>query len=486
MPRKKVQKAVTETPDRFKLSSIGYSGINVIAGVSNEEIKRDLNFPNSIATYKQMSYHSSINSALSLYEYIIGKATYRVNSVKDATEEEKQQAEFIKECLTDMQGNFDGVIQDALTSNIYGFSVLEKVYRRRYKSNGSQYDDGKIGWKKIALRNQETIAKFIYDPEADEVIGVKQSFTAHNGYGSYAETKKADVILPREKFLLFTTGRARNNPYGVSPLRDVWLAWRYLTAIEELEAAGVAKDLQGVPVLSIPPQYMSPDATDEQKALYSHFQNIVKNLQQNTQSGVILPSAVDPETRQPMFKLELLSSQGKKNYDTDKVKEYYQNLIVMGLFADILKMGTGNTGSYALGTLKNSLTGSAIETMLTKILSVINDDLIKQTYELNGWNTARRCTIDVENLQDIDLESYSKAIQRFASVGYLPKTHDVINNVLSAIDIDPLDEDVVLDEVLPNSTSRSGDGMKVGTTGNGTSTSVASTDNSSINLDNAG
>jgi hypothetical protein len=44
-------------------------------------------------------------------------------------------------------------------------------------------------------------------------------------------------------------------------------------------------------------------------------------------------------------------------------------------------------------------------------------------------------------------------------------------------------EDADLDELLGESVSRSGDGMK--TAGEGTSTSVSGDDNSSLNLDNA-
>ena len=65
----------------------------------------------------------------------------------------------------------------------------------------------------------------------------------------------------------------------------------------------------------------------------------MSNLQMNQQSAMILPNAFDPETRQPLFSLELLSVDGKKGFDTTKVKEYYKNLILTSLFADILIMG---------------------------------------------------------------------------------------------------------------------------------------------------
>ena len=51
----------------------------------------------------------------------------------------------------------------------------------------------------------------------------------------------------------------------------------------------------GTPCVSIPPIYMSPDATVEQKAVYEYYKNMVRNLERNEQSGIILPNAYDPD-----------------------------------------------------------------------------------------------------------------------------------------------------------------------------------------------
>jgi hypothetical protein len=378
-----LQKAANfmDTPERFRLGELGYQGLSIFNGVSNSEIKKELNWPYSIDTYKQMSYHSAINSALTMYENIIGKVDWKVLEVKDATEEEKQQAARIHEMMHDMEHSFPELIREVLTMNVYGFCVAEKVYRRRLRSNGSKYDDGLIGWKKLPIRAQETIEKFIFSDDGNEVIGIKQNLSAvYDQYNRYNSRPTKEVTLPMSKVLLFRAGRHRGDPFGKSMLRDAYLAWRYLTALEEIEAIGVTKDMNGIPVLTIPPQYMAADAPPEQKAIYESFKNIVRNLQVNSQSGVILPSAVDPETRQKLFSIELLSADGKKNFDTSKVKEYYKNLILISLGSDVLTLGQGASGSYALASEKSSLTWSYAEAMLTSIQQVINDDLIRQTY----------------------------------------------------------------------------------------------------------
>jgi hypothetical protein len=482
-----VTKASGETPERFKLAEAGYLGLNIFNGVSNAELKRELNFPNSINTYKQMSYHSTINSALALYDNLIGKVDWLFKPVANATEQEKKEADIINQMMNDLTDQtWSEFISEALSANMYGFSVHEKVYRRRLKANGSKFNDGLIAWKKLPIRNQETIEKFIFTEDGNEVRGVKQNLSAVSDvYNRYSSRTNNEVILPRSKVMLFRAGRHKGDPFGKSMLRDAYLAWRFLSVIEEIEANGVAKDLAGLPVLKLPPQYLSSDASPDQKAIRAYYENVMRNLQLNQQSALILPQAHDPDTRQPLFELELLSLNGGKAMDTSKIKEYYKNLIVTSLFADILVLGQSGGGSNALGQIKNSLSSTAAEAMLRKIRDVINEDLIKQTYELNGWNTSRMGTMDFDNLESEDLESFSKAVQRFASTSVLEIDRAVLNRVRESIGVDGLPQDEEPNQgQLPSMTSRSGDGFK--TAGDGTSTSPSGSDTSSNNLENAG
>lgn len=481
-----VTKAVSEVPDRFKLGEAGYLGLNIFNGVSADELKRELNFPNNIKIYKEMSYHSAVNSSLTLFENIVGKATWTFKPPFNATAEEKKQCEIVQSMMDDMDHTWAEFIRDILSMNVYGFSVHEKVYRRRLKSNGSMFNDGYIGWKKLPIRAQETIQKFIFSDDGNEITGVKQVLTGvSDPYNRYEKRAMNEIVMTRAKFMLFRAGRHRGDPYGKSPLRDAYLAWRFLTALEDLEAVGVAKDLNGLPVLMLPPQYLSEDATPEQKAIKDYYVNAMRNLQMNQQSALILPNAFDPDSKKPLFSLELLSVDGKKAFDISKIKEYYKNLIFTSLFSDVLIMGQSSTGSFALGAIKNSLSGAAAEGMIKIICEVLNQELIKQTYELNGWDVSRRGTLDFDNLQEADLETLSKYLQRTASVGLIEKDRDVLNFVRSSMGVDPLDADLEpqLDLITPD-TSRAGDGMT--SPGEGTSTNVSGQDTSSNNLDNVG
>lgn len=483
-----IEKALTQDqPERFKLGEIGYSGLNVFNGIPNTELKRELSWPNCINTYKQMSYHSAINSPLTLFRNLIGKATYKFLPPENPTEAEKKQTAIMNSMLSDMQEPFGDVVKSILSMQTYGFSVHEKVFYRRLKSNGSKYDDGLVGIKKIALRNQETIEKFIFSDDGNDVLGVKQNLTnVIDPYGRFSSRIENTVVIPRKKFMLFRNGNHQGNPFGVSSLRDVYLAWRYLTALEEIESLSCAKDLNSIPMLTLPAHYLSADASPTEKAIYEQFKNMMRNIQMNNQSAIILPSTVDPETRQKMFEFSLVSSDGKRNNSIPEIKSYYQNLIFIALFADVLQTGNSGGGSFALAEAKSTLTGAAVETLLDSIVEVFNHDLVRQIYELNEWDVTRACTLDYDNLQEDSLEEVGKFYQRLGATGFLPKNLSVINHALNVAGIDPLPEDTTQEELealLPDKTTKSGQGME--TPFEGTRTSMSGSNSSDLNSNNA-
>ena len=481
-----VEKALfpTDKPQRFAYGEIGYTGANLYNGVSQDELYRELIFPQSLKTFKKMQYHSAIASCLNLYDNIISKVVWRVKPPADATEQELQETKFIEECLHDMDIPVRQVIKDALTSNTYGFALLEKVFKQR-TANNSFYADGKIGIKKLALIHQETIKRFLTSEQGNEVIGVEQDLS---GWNTIYRKPSNNPKLPRSKYVHVVAGRSRNDPYGKSPLRDVFIAWKFLTVIEELEAQSVAKDMSNMPLMRVPAAYMSPDASPEQKLQYEMFKNIIRNVNVNQQSGIVLPSDVNPETKAKLFDFELTKStvQGK-SIETEPIKRYYLNQIYTSLSADVLILGQGSSGSYALGTIKNSLTAAAIESMLDGIVEAFNKDLIQHLYKLNNFNPARACTLDYDNLQEADIETLSKAWQRLGATGYIPKTLDVVNKALDMIGIDELPSTTTeeeLKQMLPDSTSKSGSGMKEGLP-SGTGSALGGGDTSSMNSENS-
>lgn len=479
----------SENPLRLRMGEISTVGLKVSNDRIYEEMKKELRWPSVITTYKQMGYDATIASAIELFEMMIARVDWTVEAPREATPDQIKKAKFIEQCKDDMEHTWMEFIQEITTFLTYGFSVHEKVYRRRLPESGSKYSDGLVAWKKLPVRSQDTIEKFLFSEDGRDVIGVQQDLSASYDLARFRNVLSTSnkIEIPRKKFLLFRTNPKRNNPEGNSPLKRVYFAWKYRVLIEEQEAIGISRDMVGMPVIKIPPRYMSEDATPEEKGIYEYYQRIIRNIHNNEQTGLVLPQAHDPESRQPLFDFELMGVQGGKQYDTDKIIKRWDNKILTLLFADFLKMGQDQVGSFALAGEKTSLMSMAVEARLQEICNTLNSDLVPQTFKLNGWSDTDYPKFQYGNLNEIDLEEFSKAIQRIFSVNAIEADRPVMNKIRTTVfKVDPKpDDSPVNKDELPKVESRAGDGMSKGS-GNGTSDSAAGTDTSSNNADNTG
>lgn len=480
-----------ESSVRLRMGEQGYLGLRISNDQIYEEAREELRWPRSVQTYYEMANDATIASALSLFEMMISRVKWSVYVPKDASPELQKRAKFVEQCMHDMDHSWFAFIKEVTSCFTYGFSVHEKVFRRRLRKNGSRYDDGLVGLKKLPIRSQTTISKFLFDPNGRELEYVVQDLNLVPDAQRYAsllqQYPNGELKLQRNKFLLFRTDVARDNPEGKSPLSKVYVSWRYMQEIKEQEAIGITRDLAGMPTLYLPPRYMSADASPEEAQVYEYYKRVIRNIQMNEQSGLILPQMFDPESRQPLFKFELMGTQGGKSYDTNKIITRYSNEILQALFADLLKLGQDSVGSYSLADSKSSIMAMAIESRLKEIQDVLNNDLMRQLFEVNGWSVDELPEFVYGDLDEVDIDKFSQAIQRIKAVGLITPTMGNVNHIAEVIGLPDRVEDGTsqeeLNELLGTPTSRSGDGMEKGMN-NGTSDNVATRDNSTANKEN--
>lgn len=469
---------------RLRLGELGGTGLRKAGGTILEESRRELRFPEANRTFRTMAQDATIHAALSLFEMMISRVEWTPDLGIEPDAAMRARGEFLQQCVHDMDHTWRSFIQESTSALTYGYSVHEKVYRRRYWNNGSKYNDGKIGLKKLPIRSQDTINKWLYSADGRELIGVQQSLSnvSDGGlrYGNLVSLTGSGLIdIPRKKFMLFRVDAKRDNPEGNSPLRGCYNAWKYRTLIEEQEAVGVTRDMNGMPTLYLPPRYMSEDASPAEAKIYEYYKSVIRNIQNNEQSGLILPQAFDPESKQPLFKFELTSTMGSKMYDTDAIIKRWDNKILMVLFADMLKMGQDQVGSYSLAGAKTNIMAMAIEARLQEIADVINNDLIPQLFALNGERPdVVLPKLQYGDLDEVDLDEFSKAIQRIGSVGGLERDRTVMNKIRKALKITerPIDDPVKEDEIMGGESQAGLAGV-----GNGASKKASGSDKSAGN-----
>ena len=476
-----------ETP-AITLGETGYPGLLVLDGSIMEECSKELRWPEAINTYKRMAKDGAIAPALELVEMMIARVPWTVKIPEGYEEQLKDKANFVRQCINDMDQDFQSFIKQVVSYNRYGFSVHEKVFRYRLREKGSKYNDGLIGIKKLPIRSQDSIERWYWKNNGRELAGCIQNVMlpgteSSNGWDfiSTSSNQTMEKKIPRKKFLLFRNNPLKDSPVGTSPLNGAWQAWKYKQAYQESEAIAVAQDSNGFKVLYIPPEYMVEDATPDKKAAFEEYKKILANMHQAKQSGIILPLLNDGAGNK-MFELKFESITGQKSYDTNAIINRYTSEILTALFADFLSLGSNGSGSFSLAESKISVVEMAIQSKLDEIKSQLNHDLIKQLFELNGWDTDVLPYLDYGSVGTESLDELGKFIQRVSATGNLPKVPEVINWIMKAADI-PYRVDLGLStedltKILSPDTSASGSGMTEGLN-NGTGSSDGSSGDSS-------
>lgn len=475
------------TIPRMKMSEIGTSGLKVSSGIIYEEARRELRWPDCIKTYKEMRKDTTISAAIKAYELMISRVKWDVEACDDATDQQKLRAEYIESVMHDMEGSWFQFIKEVVSYLTFGYAVIEKVPKRRRYSNGSKYNDGFVGLKKLAPRSQDSITKWVFSEDGRDLIGLEQTVLNQNGYVRYINAG-SPIYIDRDRFMLFRADTTKDNPEGVSPLSNCYIAYRFRKELEEIEAVGYSKNINGVPIVWLHPKYMADDASDADRAVYLYYQKMVRNLQMNEQTGIVMPLMYD-EGRNKMFDFELLSVDNTTAQHIASAVTRWDNKILTALFADVLKLGQDATGSYALSDSKTNMLAMGIEARLKEIQDVLNNDLIPWLYKMNGWRDTEMPKFVYGDLDEIDLEAFSKAIQRIKAVGLIAPTAENVNYIAEILGLpgeveDDMDQEE-LNILLGKPTSRSGDGLEKGS-GNGTSDEVSADDNSAMNADNKG
>lgn len=393
---------------RIDLNELGYTGLQRQGGVVQEEYLRELQGPRWHRAIREMIDDPVVGATLFAIKVLLRPVTWSVKPGGESAEATAA-AEFVEQCFADMSESWPDLLSEILTMLPWGWAYFEIVYKIRGGDNAnpqrrSKFTDGKIGWRKWSIRAQETLDRWEFD-EAGGIQGMWQT-----------QEKGAPVLIPIDKALLFRTEITKNNPEGRSILRSAYRAWYFRKHIENIEGIGIERDLAGLPVAYVPADILSSSATPDQKNLIAAIKTIVTNIRRDEQEGVVWPMAYD-EAGNPLFKLELLSTGGTRQFDTNAIIARYDQRIAMSVLADFMLLGAGKTGSWALSADKSSLFKTALETFLDAIAGVINTHAIPKLLRLNGMPVTDAPTYVPGRVGTIDLEVLIAFIERVAKAG---------------------------------------------------------------------
>ncbi|CAB4130416.1 hypothetical protein UFOVP119_40 [uncultured Caudovirales phage] len=396
---------------KYDASVIGTSGLKQFGGYINEEFQKELRGLNGSRVFREMADNDPVVGAiLFAVTMLIRQVEWSVQAADDTPEGEAAK-EFVEEVIADMSTGWHSVLAEICSMFVYGFAPMEIVWKKRggmdapNSESRSAYDDGKIGIRTLSLRAQNTIPRWEIDPTDGSVDGLWQQ-----------PYDRAMVAIPIEKLLLFRTTEERNNPEGRSLLRNAYRPWFFKKRIEEIEAIGLERDLAGLPIAHIPAQYLTVGADANDKAVASEYKRLIRSIKRDTSEGLVLPSTRD-QSGNLLFEVKLLSTSGKRQFDTTQVLTRYDKAIATSVLADFVFLGQGSTGSFALSSNKTELFATAIGAFTKSIADVINRHLLPRLWKLNGLDFEIMPSMVPGDLEAPDLGALGAFIQQLSASG---------------------------------------------------------------------
>ncbi|MHB1950177.1 MAG: phage portal protein family protein [Acidiferrobacteraceae bacterium] len=403
----------------------GTTGLRQYGGWVFEEWNAKLQGRQGAQAYREFMDNDPVAGAvLFLIRWMMRAVEWRVEEGTGGTAD----AEFLESCMHDMEHTWGDFIVDSSSFLGYGWAVHEEVYKRRqgpqpgpdWEHNtgdatteddawkaSSKFSDGKIGWRKLAGRAQETLLHWNFTGYGDPTAMVQLDW--HGG----------EHTIPFAKSLLFRTTTARNNPEGRSILRNAITSYWAVKHIKALEGIGIERDLAGVPVMTAPESVNIWAPANTQ--LLNKLQTIVSNLRNDEYAGIVKNFG---------YELELMTTGGSRQFDTDKVVRRYRQDIAMSMLADFVLLGQDAVGSFALAEVKGDMFGVALEGILDLICETLNRTGVPRLLALNGV-TAR----DEDDLpkiahgsaRKIDLDRVGSFLQAISLAGApIPWTTEII------------------------------------------------------------
>ena len=395
------------------MTELGVTGLKRSTGYLDEEFLPALKGRKAVAVYREMSDNDPIVGAMEFaVKRLVGNTDWIVRPAGKSTDHANA-AKLVETCMEDMSHSWGEFVQEVLSCTTYGWSWHEIVYKQRagfWASGGkarSKYSDGLIGWRKLPIRSQDTLQRWIFD----ESGGVK-------GMVQLAPPAYSMTTMPIEKSLLFRYQAFRGSPEGRSMLRNAYRPWFYKKRLEEYEAIGVERDLAGLPMVKVPMAWLKARPGSEQHKQVEAFKKMVRGIRRNEQEGIVFPSGWDAETKQELFSFELLGSGGARQFQTDPLIQRYEQRILMTVLADFIMVGHQRVGSYNLHLDKTGIFRTALNNLAEMIADVMNRHAIPRLFAINGWKPAELPTIVPQDVDAPDLTQLAGFLAQTAGLGF--------------------------------------------------------------------
>lgn len=398
---------------------VGATGLQYTGGKVREEFLVELRGKRGEKTYKEMRHEPIVGACIGTLKRLVKNAPV---DVADGSDE--RASELVRSAFDDLSQTWSDVLDEALTMLPFGWSALEIVYKVRNGENArpglsSRFADGMLGWRKFAPRSQDSRDRWEFDDEGG-VQALHQRTTM----------PASRAVIPIEKLLLFRLATEKGNPEPPPLTRNCFIPWYFLKHIRRLEGIGIDRGFGGIPKMTAPAKVLSPQAKGNDLATREAMIEIGKNLRNDEQSFIFLPSDRDANGNL-LYDISLVTADGFRAHNTDAAIARYTRDIAMALLCDFVLLGHEKVGSFALADSKTSITAMAVAGWLDSILAVFNRHAIPRLLRLNGLSVVDPPRLVRGDIETPDLGTLAAYLTAVANAGLITPTPELEDKLLS-------------------------------------------------------
>jgi hypothetical protein len=333
----------------------------------------------------------------------------------DESPEAKYYADRFEEMRGDMASTWPMIRGEILQAATYGRSMLVPLYKLRRGSNpssqlNSKYNDGLWGWRDWSPRPAESFWRFDFSTNQEDDGAIR-------GAWQIVLPKYEYQYIPRERMLLFRFKTRKDNPEGLSMLRNAYPAYWRCNQFEEIEMIGASRNLCGLPKIELPREIMDPNASADQKRVRASYENIGKKVRLDEYSSIVVPSELDSEGKPTGYKISLMTSGGRNVLETDPIVKRYKSEMLMSMLASLLELGQNSRVSFSLAESDTDLLAMAIDHILTTIDEVIDREATPPLMRLNDWPEDKAPEHTHGDIEKEDIKKVADYFVALAGVG---------------------------------------------------------------------
>jgi hypothetical protein len=409
---------VQREPERPSVRQ-GVPGVNAVGGfLVSPERSPDLAWaPERFKTFNEMVLNNAtVGGGVRLFLTTVGGVDWEFTPPGDSGTEGEELAKLVDDILGDMLLPWYRVVRNLALFKLYGFSVLERIAKRR--------DDGIIGYESIEKRPQFTIEQ--WDIDEDGLVA---------GFGQRQPIDGSVLYIPRSKCVYIVDDSITDMPDGVGLLRHIVEVWRQTRRFEQIEGWIYELDARGMPIGGAPLGELAALVGDgkltaaQRDALIEPIRKIVKTHIKNPLLGLVLDTSVyrskdaaESPSATRKYSLDLATGgggEGAVSIDVALKRKAFEMARV--LCTEHMLLGGDGKGSLALSAEKRDQFVEMVKSTLRELAWSIKHDVLYPLADMNGWDRALMPDPKPNVLQLANITSFvDTAVKMYNAGHYMP------------------------------------------------------------------